>query len=787
MRRKTLARYPTKRSMSTEFRPAAPFRARAVLAALAPWVLLASPPPACAANELPSFEQVRAAHQPSDWLVVDRQGAPLQRVRRDTKLRRLGWLPLQRVSPALQAALVTAEDKRFWEHGGVDWAAFARAAWQQLGGERSRHKRGASTLTMQLAGLLDPALRPATGRRRDLAQKWDQVQAARALEANWTKAQIIEAYLNLVPWRGEAVGLPAAARLWFGKNPDGLDLAEGALLAALLRQPQASSARVGERACAIVAGLAPETMPATPRPDCAAIKARATFAFSGPAPHAALDDANLAPHAARRAVAEWGERPAPPPASPGGEPVLRTTLDARLQQLAADSLRVHLAELAQQNVEDGAVIVLDNESGEILAYVGSSGGLSEAAEVDGVTAQRQAGSTLKPFLYALAIEQKRLTAASLLHDSPLQLTAENGAYIPQNYDHQFKGWVSARLALAASLNIPAVRTLLLTGTDAFHRRLRDLGLDTLIEPADHYGLALALGGADVRLADLTNAYRALANRGRWQPVAALAGEPVAQSTGSASSPGSSGSARQAISPAAAFIVTDILADRAARAPTFGLENALATRVWSAAKTGTSKDMRDNWCLGYTRRHTVGVWVGNFSGAPMWDVSGVHGAAPVWRDLIHGLASGARDKPPAPPTGVIASEVRFEGVSEAPRREWFLRGTETFVVARADDEAANAIPAIVYPAEGLIVALDADLPIDMERVVFQMAPDKPGYQWHLERLNGQPCRQTLAPPARWAPQPGVWRLELRADDGAVVGSVRFSVRGSRRHPEECAAD
>jgi penicillin-binding protein 1C len=200
-------------------------------------------------------------------------------------------------------------------------------------------------------------------------------------------------------------------------------------------------------------------------------------------------------------------------------------------------------------------------------------------------------------------------------------------------------------------------------------------------------------------------------------------------------------------------------------------------------------MRDNWCLGYTRRHTVGVWVGNFSGAPMWDVSGVHGAAPVWRDLIHGLASGARDKPSAPPAGVVASEVRFEGVSEAPRREWFLRGTETFIVARTDDEAANAdaTPAITYPAEGLIVALDADLPIDMERVVFQMRPDKPGYQWRLERLNGQPCRQTLAPPARWAPQPGVWRLELRADDGAVVGSVRFSVRGSRRHPVECAAD
>jgi penicillin-binding protein 1C len=728
-----------------------------------------------AAGELPSFEAVRAANQPSDWLVTDRYGEPLQRVRRDSRVRRLGWLPLAEVSPALQAALVTAEDKRFWNHGGVDWAAFARAAWQQLAVAKNRHRRGASTLTMQLAGLLDPALRPADGRRRNLAQKWDQVWAARALEAHWSKAQILEAYLNLVPWRGEAIGLPAAARLWFGKDPDGLDLAEGALLAALLRQPQAPAARVGERACAIVAGLDAAALPTTPRPDCAAIEARASFAFAGPAPHTTVDAADLAPHAARRALAEWGARPAPPPGRPGGEPLLRTTLDARLQRLAIESLHSHLAELAQQNIEDGAAIVFDNESGEILAYVGSSGSLSAATEVDGITAPRQAGSTLKPFLYSLAIEQQRLTAASLLHDSPLQLTAENGAYIPQNYDHQFKGWVSARTALAASLNIPAVRTLLLAGTDAFQQRLKDLGFVTLTEPADHYGLALALGGADVRLIDLTNAYRTLANRGRWQAAAPL-DEPTAHDT--------TRHTRQVIAPGAAFIVTDILADRAARAPTFGLENALATRVWSAAKTGTSKDMRDNWCVGFTRRHTVGVWVGNFSGAPMWDVSGVQGAAPVWRDLIHALASGERDKPPAPPAGVVASAVRFAGVTEAPRREWFLRGTETPLVTRADLATDDTTPVIAYPADGLIVAIDADIPADRERMVFEMQPARSGYSWRLERLTGPPCQQSLQAPARWAPQPGYWRLELRAADDKVAGSVRFSVRGSSRHAEEC---
>jgi penicillin-binding protein 1C len=725
-------------------------------------------------ERVPSFEQVRAEHRPSDWIVADRDGVPLQRVRRELRVRRLAWISLAEVSPALPAALVAAEDKRFWEHGGVDWAAVASAAWDQIGIGNARHKRGASTLTMQLAGMLDPALRLESGQRRDLRQKWNQLWAARAIEAQWTKAQILEAYLNLVPWRGEAVGLPAAARIWFGKSPDGLDLTESALLVALLRQPRAAPTLVGTRACTVIANLDATAMPGVPRPDCPSVKTRALWAFDATTPRSAPDEIGLAPHAARRALAEWGTRPAPPPARPGGEPVLRTTLMADVQRQAIESVATHLRELSRQNVEDGAAIVIDNASGEIVAYVGSSGTLSAATEVDGVMAGRQAGSTLKPFLYGLAIEQKRLTAASLLNDSTLQLTAENGAYIPQNYDHAFRGWVSARVALASSLNIPAVRTLLLAGTEAFHRRLLDFGFTTLVEPPDRYGLALALGGADVRLIDLANAYRALANGGRWQATAPLTGQSEARPE------------RQVMTPAAAFIVSDMLSDRAARALTFGLENALATHVWSAAKTGTSKDMRDNWCVGFTRRYTVGTWVGNFSGAPMWDVSGVQGAAPIWRDLIHAVAPSEREAPPPAPSGVKAIEVRFEGIAEPPRREWFLRGTETPVVALATGEPDALAPAIVYPADGLIVAIDPDIPLDAERLVLRMTPERADRHWRLTRLSGKPCQQMLAPYATWAPQPGDWRLELLDAEGKADASVKFSVRGGARHADACAA-
>jgi penicillin-binding protein 1C len=241
-----------------------------------------------------------------------------------------------------------------------------------------------------------------------------------------------------------------------------------------------------------------------------------------------------------------------------------------------------------------------------------------------------------------------------------------------------------------------------------------------------------------------------------------------------------------MTPAAAFVVSDMLSDRAARALTFGLENALATRVWSAAKTGTSKDMRDNWCVGFTRRYTVGTWVGNFSGAPMWDVSGVQGAAPIWRDLIHAVAPSEREAPPPAPSGVKAIEVRFEGIAEPPRREWFLRGTETPVVALATGEPDALAPAIVYPADGLIVAIDPDIPLDAERLVLRMTPERADRHWRLTRLSGKPCQQMLAPYATWAPQPGDWRLELLDAEGKADASVKFSVRGGARHADACAA-
>jgi penicillin-binding protein 1C len=485
---------------------------------------------------VPSFEEVRAAHRPSDVTLLDRHGVPVQTLRVDKSVRRLDWVPLERMSPALLQAIVFSEDRRFYEHSGIDWAAVARSAWANTWNARTR---GASTVTMQLAGLIDQGLmRPAGG--RTVAQKLGQALTAAQLERQWRKSQILEAYLNAVPWRGELVGIAALSQTLFGKHPSGLDHAEAAIAAALVRAPNAPAGSVAQRACAVLQAQQLECSGLTGVTETALVR-------RGGMP---LGE-QLAPHFARQAIAAQG-----PPAQ-------RSTLDAGVQRVAVTALRTQLAELNGRHVEDGAVVVLDNASGEVLAWVGSAGPSAAAGQVDGVLARRQPGSTLKPFVYGLAFEQRLITPASLLDDSPVQLATGTGLYLPQNYDRGFKGWVSARTALGASLNVPAVRVGALLDPEALFARLNALGFE-LPHSGGYYGAALSLGGADVTLLALTNAYRTLANGGRHADVAWPPGTPR-------SSRGHAGLAPQRVAQAGGVhLVTDILADNSARAITFGL-------------------------------------------------------------------------------------------------------------------------------------------------------------------------------------------------------------------------
>ena len=681
---------------------------------------------------LPAFDEVRAGWTSTEGALLDRNGELIHELRVVEQGRRLNWVALDDISPAALSTIIRAEDKRFWRHHGVDWLAISDAALDTWFLSRPR---GASTISMQVAARLSAQPRSA-GKRRNLAQKWDQIEAARALEKAWSKREILEAYLNLSTFRGELQGVGAASRALFGKDPSGLDKPESVLLAVLLRGPNAGADDVARRACQLAADMDLDV-------SCHQLHELGRIALSAPsvAPRVAL-----APHVARQLLSAH-------------RPRVRSTLDAGLQAHASAVLQRQLAALADSQVSDGAVLVVDNRTGEVLAYVGNGGSSVRTIYVDGVRAPRQAGSALKPFLYEMALEQKLLTAASLIDDAPVNLITPSGLYVPQNYDRDFKGLVSARTALSSSLNVPAVRTLMLVGTDAFVERLRSLGFDDVVRDGDFYGYSLALGSAEVSLWQLTNAFRTLANAGAFSPLKLEASAPTTPTP--------------LLEPPAAWIISSMLSDPMARSVTFGLDNALSSRHWAAVKTGTSKDMRDNWCVGFTSRYTVGVWVGNFDGTPMRDVSGVTGAAPLWAELVEYLHRRAPSVQPRGPSGVIARRIEFEQEVEAPREEYFVDGTQLGVIAAKPAAAVRA--SIAYPGNGTIIALDPDIPEILQRVRLLLSPTMPGLRW---RLDAQDLGSTDSP-LLWMPRPGMHELRLIDGHRNEVDRVRFEVRGSSR--------
>ncbi len=684
--------------------------------------------------EIPTFDNVKSNWSSTEGTLLDRHGAVIHELRVVEQGRRLAWTRLEDVSPTALAIIVRAEDKRFYRHAGVDWLALSDAALDTLLFSRPR---GASTISMQVAAQLEPDLR-ASRRKRTVSQKWNQIKAAQALEGRWGKHQILEAYLNLSTFRGELQGIGAAARGLFGKLPSGLDERESLLLAVLLRGPNAKPETAGVRACALGRDMGLAS-------GCQDLEMLARSAL--PAEPAIAASMAIAPHVARELLTS-------------ARPRVQSTLDGELQAYAADALQRQLASLEGRHVADGAVLVADNRSGEVLAYVGNAGHSASAFYVDGVTAPRQAGSTLKPFLYAMAIEQRLLTAASLTDDSPVSLVTPTGLYVPQNYDRDFKGLASVRTALSSSLNVPAVRTLMLVGADAFVERLRDLGFDSVTGDGDFYGYSLALGSAEVSLWELANAYRTLANGGRASPLSLQ--------------PGGKTAAQAVVDGGAAYIVADILSDPLARSVTFGLENPLSSRHWAAVKTGTSKDMRDNWCVGFTDRYTIAVWVGNFDGSAMRDVSGVTGAAPVWLELVNWLHRRSASLAPELPPGLLRRYVEYDAAVEPARSELFLAGTQVARVAAKSDAATRGN--IAYPGNGTIIALDPDIPDAVQRVRLLASGAKPGDRWRLDGEDAGSADRT----AFWAPRSGRHELRLVGGDGTEIDRVQFEVRGTARH-------
>ncbi len=552
--------------------------------------------------------------------IVDRHGMLLREVLSEAEGRGR-WCSLTEISPNLINAVIAAEDARFYSHPGVDVLAVLRAAWQNM--RASRVVSGGSTLTMQVIRSVYPF-------RRSLLGKIREAWFALRLERMMTKDEILTHYLNRVPFGNQTFGVDAAARLYFGKPPAQLSVAEAAFLAAIPNSPARNDPysrfdRVRARQLYVLKRMQltgyisedereraeQETMVLVPR--------SATFK----APHFTTMLLQRLPAGERGRLEE-----------------VSTTLDYPLQKTAEAMVQAHLRRLRKHNVTNAAVVIIANKEHELRVLVGSRDFFDSTTngQVNGALALRQPGSTLKPFTYGLAVEHG-MTAADLLADIPRLNGDSDVDFLPENYDRRFHGPVRMRVALACSYNVPAVRLVERFGEEFLLRTLHAAGFVSLNKPASFYGVGLTLGNGEVTLLELANAYSALANGGMYVPLKMI--DSVRMVGQTMRSPARLQSllaigkqdSSVVFSPEVVSILTDILSDANARAAAFGAHSSLNLPFPCAAKTGTSKDYRDNWTVGYTKRFTVGVWVGNFTAEPMKLVSGITGAAPLFRDLM----------------------------------------------------------------------------------------------------------------------------------------------------------
>jgi penicillin-binding protein 1C len=639
------------------------------------------------AKSFPTMMEVKHNFVPSDVNVLDVRGKVIERVRKNPFKRSLPWVSYNEVSEAFKTYLLKSEDKNFFEHGGVDWRALVKASFDHF---TKDSKRGASTISMQLVGMLEE--KNGT-KRRDVWAKLDQVKKALKLDDEWTKQEIFEGYINLVPFRGELSGLRAASVGFFNKEPSALNVEESALLVALLRSPNADEALVARRACQLIDSI-----------ECDSINTLAhqifskTYTIVEPRKWlSVLDDSFIVKNESKDFI--------------------KTSIDKDLQETAVLALQEQIRSFKDQNVSDGAILVLDNKTKKVIVYASNAGmGFSPSPFVDGIRAMRLAGSTLKPFIYATAIDLNYIDQHSLVDDSPLDISLGNGnIYFPRNYDNSFKGLVSAGTALGSSLNVPAVKTLQLVTGERVVGKLAKLGFQNLKE-ASYYGPSLALGSVDVTLWDLTHAYQKLLTT-------------------------------NAFSKRTKKEIFEMLSNDDNRRLTFGSNSILKLPFPAAVKTGTSKDMRDNWCVGFTDQFTVGVWVGNFNGKAMWNVTGVTGAAPLWKTMMIKLHRSTSKK------------IEIKSIQIAQD-----------IIARPL-EKSTSLSQIRYPVDSEIIGVDPEIPPSVQMVPFEIKNPSAGSKIFLDKQFFSDAKELNL----WSPVRGKHEIQLVNAQGDVMDTKSFEVR------------
>lgn len=585
---------------------------------------------------------------------------------------------LDKVSPYLIHATVATEDQRFFETPGFDVIGIVRAVLQNVsaGGTVS----GASSITQQLARALvfDPS-EVAAGNQT--TRKIVEVFVASEISRRYSKNQILEMYLNQIPYGNFSNGIEAAAQSYFGKPAKDLNLAESALLAGLPQAPSAYNP-VTNREAAF--RRMRDVLRLQVQVNCLGLQSVSTVGKDfcvnqGTVDQDVVNRANVEahvytaptntykyPHFVNYVIGELEARYGAQNLYKLGYNVF-TTIDPNIQNTAEQAIRSQVAALSNNRVYNGAVFAVNPTTGAILSMVGSVDYNNKTKEVAGqynvVLASRQPGSSIKPVVYATALERNPTTGAFLTPASILWDVQTNfNGYIPNNYDNRFRGPVAVRTALGSSYNIPAVRTLEFVGLDRFKDMAARLGLTFPLTQPEAAGLSTALGATEVRMYDLVRAYAAFANNGKRldnftaisKITKTVSGVDQVVFDASLAPP----TTTQAVDPAVAFLITNILADNDARLPAFGANSVLrlADGRPAAVKTGTTNEFKDNWTVGYTPEIVVGTWVGNSDGTPMFNVSGIQGAAPIWNQVITAATRGKQIGTFPTPNGIAQADV-----------------------------------------------------------------------------------------------------------------------------------
>ena len=611
----------------------------------------------------PTELEQRATQQFTSSQIYDRNGNLLYELL-DPQGGRRTSVPLDKISPWLIKATIATEDPRFYRHPGFDVFGIVRAIVQDV--KAGQGVSGASTIAQQLVrNLMLPE-----GGERTISRKIREAVLAAEVTRQYPRDTILELYLNSINYGNLAYGIEAAAQTYFNKDAAALTLAEASLLAGIPQGPAIYDPFTTDGRDAALARqkdvlrLMVEESYITTDEAKIASDAMANYQFKAPQ----NDFTAKAPHWVIY-IRQLVEKEFGTEALYRGGLKIYTTLDPKLQSIAEQTVRDQIAALQSKNVKNGALIAMDPRTGEILSMVGSPDFNDDAigGQINMTLRPRQTGSVIKPLTYLTAFE-KGWSPATVLWDTPVSYTDSAGnVYTPNNYDNKFHGPQTVRSSLANSYNIPAVKTLVFDTIPDFLSVARRLGIDTLTRT--DYGPALTLGGGEVPLIEMTDAFGTLANNGVYMPPIALLrveksdGTPVCQFT----PPGQDNqglpacqlienTGAQIVRPQHAYLLSNILSDNAARLPAFGPNSVLQLSRPAAVKTGTTNDYKDNWTIGYTPDLVTGVWVGNVDNKEMQGVSGVSGAGPIWHNFMEAALADRPVQNFVRPDGIVEREV-----------------------------------------------------------------------------------------------------------------------------------